>query len=478
MTALASPPPAPSVAPPAANTAPARTAPLWSSPLPIVGLTGEYSSGKTLFGLTIDPGVRTLIYDTEKSAESYRALNFNRIDVPAEMLRRHKGGSYKPLDTFLWWREHVATIPPGRFSVIVLDTASEIETGATDWVRANPSYFSRTAAQYVKMSGLLWGDMKELWKAILSDLASRCETFVFTVHMGDVWTGDKPSGKRKPRGKTTLMELASLYLQLERPKDAKGHMPAVPAAIVLKSRLAHISIDPKTGEVVTVPALPPRLPKATPAAIRQYLLTPPDYSKLAKAELAPDAEPSEDERADVRLRTAEAEAETERLRLEREERQRAANERRMGGGVTAPVPSANGPVRMAAAPAATPPIPPGDSTDRNSLPTSCPVSPELPNRQPSTMPTSIRPAQLLALAEARHELFTVLGIGEDAVKTKETWTAVLAKYGVKSAKDLSESEALTLRTNLNNKIAKLRAAANTTPATPKAPEAPPPGATF
>src|SRR3954466_5105790 len=115
-----------------------------------------------------------------------------------------------------WWWNDIKKIKPGQFDVIMIDTISEIEDGLTEWVQKNPTYFNHSSGQYAKMSGIMWGDVKTLWKMILSDLASRCQTFVFCSHMANVWASDRPTGKRKPKGKETLMELASLYLQMER----------------------------------------------------------------------------------------------------------------------------------------------------------------------------------------------------------------------------------------------------------------------
>jgi hypothetical protein len=426
---------------------------IWPIPIPIIGVTGEYSAGKTLFGLTIDPS-RTLIYDTEKSAESYRSLSFERKDVPTQILedRRHRKLSpdYKPVDTFLWWREHALCIPPGKYSVIVLDTASEIESGAVDWVRNNPGYFNRTLAQYVKMSGLLWGDMKEFWKAILSDLASRCQTFVFTVHMGDVWVGDKPSGKRKPKGKSTLMELASLFLQMERKKDAKGNVPAVPSALVLKSRLAHTAIDPTTGEVRIDPVLPPRLPIATPCAIRQYMLAPPDYSKLTKAELAPEEQMTEDERAGMRLATAEAEAEREKLALEREERQRQAADRRAEQDRLNRERAATQHRQQPVTPTATPQA----SQNGNATPAiAAPGTPVAP--APTHSSPKCDQYALDTLVALRSELFGLMGIQGDRDKETSAWRDILAKRGVTTAKDLTREQARELSAKLKAKTEKL-----------------------
>lgn len=287
---------------------------LWPQPIEIIGITGEISSGKTLFLVSIAPGTATKVYDLEKSSSSFTNIGFDRTDVPEEMLKRFPKG-YKPIDTFEWWLSDVRSIPKGKYKVIGIDPASEIESGLVDYVSKHPGEFGHTAGQYQSMSGLMWGDVKEYWKSILSDIAARCETLVFTVHMGQVFAGNKPvPGKRKPKGKDTLLELASLYLQLERKPDEKGNVPDAPSARVIKSRLANTHVV--DGNVVIIPSLPPRLPRATPAAIRAYMAKPPDYAKLAKDERAPEERVSQDELAQMRLATAEAERDTELARLE------------------------------------------------------------------------------------------------------------------------------------------------------------------
>ena len=411
---------------------------LWPQPIPIIGVTGEYASGKTLLGLTISPR-ETLNYDLEKSSESYLSLGFTRIDVPAELLRRYPSG-YKPLQTFEWWRDHMRSIKPGQFRVIMVDPASELESGAVDWVRSNPAYFGRTAAQYLKMSGLLWGDLKELWKSLLVDLASRCETFVFAVHMGDVWSGDKPTGKRKPKGKSTLMELASLYLHLERRPDAKGNVPAKPAAIALKSRLAHTRLSPE-GDVEVIPALPPRLPVATPAAIRQYLLNPPDYAHLREEEQAPEQQLSEDDRAAVRLATAEAERDAEQMRLERIQRQQGAAQRAAQRQTTVQttVTRQETPVTPQAAPAAVA------------------VNGHAPAAQPLRQTSSysahaITDEQMATLVKLRSELWAATMPDATDEQKREMWLKVLAKRKVDTAHALTQEQAQELIESFRTKL--------------------------
>jgi len=290
---------------------------IWKQPIEVLGLTGDWESGKTLFGLTIDPK-KTLIYDVEKSAKTYESLGFKRIDVPKEMMLYKKGAEYTPTDLFLWWSNHFHEVTPMKYSVIMLDPVSEIENGLVEYVRSHPEKFGKTAAQYVKMSGLMWGDVKDLWKRVLADLSSRCETFVFTSHLTSIWQNDRPlRGQKKPKGKETLMELATLYLWLERKWIENGReiKSDIPRARVIKSRLS--SFIHNNSKIQVVPTLPPTIPGATPQKIKEYMAKPPDYKHLTSAEqYVPDSEITDDDRLEMQLAIAEAKRDTEALKLE------------------------------------------------------------------------------------------------------------------------------------------------------------------
>lgn len=293
--------------------------PIWPQRIEIIGVTGEYASGKTLFALTIDPK-NTLIYDTERSSGAYTTLGFQRVSIQ-DVMQKLKPHGYKPIDVFTWWWEDVKKIVPGKYTVAAIDTISEIEDGLVEWVQKNPTYFGRTLQQYQKMSGLMWGDVKSLWKTILSDLSARVQTFVFCTHMANIWAADRPTGKRKPKGKETLMELASLYLCMQRNPDNKGIVAPKPAAIVLKSRLVHTHFNGESGELELIPCLPPRIPVCTPAEIRKYMLSPPDPNKLSKEERLQEEKLSEDERQAIALAKAQAERDAAVANLEATARQ-------------------------------------------------------------------------------------------------------------------------------------------------------------
>lgn len=294
--------------------------PLFKIPIPMIGLTGEIKSGKTLFALSICPGTETLVYDTETSSVSYQT-GHDRIDLTQQMRGK------KPMEFFQWWLDHTRKLPTGKYRVIVIDTVSEIESGLVEYVDKNPQQFGYSAAQFAKADALKWGAVKDFWKSVLSELASKCEVIVFTSHMRDEFKGGRPTDKRIPKGKETLMELASLYLELDRSPDKKGTEPREPSAVVKKSRLAKLEIV--AGELKATPILPARMPVATPAAIRWYIDNPYNPEKAKAGERVEEKVLNDAQVAAMKLALAEAERDTEALRLERLNRTQQAAARVM-----------------------------------------------------------------------------------------------------------------------------------------------------
>jgi len=293
--------------------------------IPVLGVTGKFQSGKTLFCLSIAPGGnRTRCYDFELSAAGYRGLGYDYVDVPAEMRKQWGEKEYKPIDMFRWWRQDILAIEPGKYEVIAVDPITDIESGIVDYVTADyASYGFSSSKAFVATGGIFWKAVKEFQKRLLADLASRCEVFAFTSHLRRDWVNGKPTRKEKPGGKVTLMELASLYLWLEREPDEHGKVPAKPnCRMKLKDRVSYTSFDPETMEPVIAPYLPPAFKECTPNQIRSYLAKPADYAKLKPNErVKPDDPPSEIERLELEREIADAKAKAEETALERLQRQ-------------------------------------------------------------------------------------------------------------------------------------------------------------
>lgn len=261
--------------------------PLWpnGAKLEVIGVTGRYSSGKTLFGLTIAPA-ETICFDLEKGCGCYESLGFKRIDVSEKLQERFPDGA-TPQQTFESWLAMMRSIKVGQYSVIVVDPIDDLENGLVELVSNDFASHGRSSREaFERTKGIYWAAVKNRWKAVLSEVASRCQTFVFTTHLRRVWIRGEPTEEFEPRGKASLMEMSSLYLFLERDPGSP------PSGIVLKSKLAGTAIV--NGEVTIVDKLPPRMPLATPTGIRHYIVYPCDHKNLKDEEKAPEKPAQED----------------------------------------------------------------------------------------------------------------------------------------------------------------------------------------
>lgn len=417
--------------------------PLWPGMrIPFIGVTGEYQAGKTLFGLLIDPQ-RTIVFDTEKSSETYEgALPFERIDMAEVMRKQHPGGDYRPVQLFEQWLKMVQSIPAGKHRVMVLDTLSEIETGLVDFVRRNPNRFGYTSAQFAKSEALMWGAAKDFWKQILTDITGRVETFIAIAHMRDKWAGNRPTGQREAKGKETIMEMASLYLELNR-ESVGGKAPEKPAARVIKSRLSVFVMNEATGEMEPHPVLPPRLPVCTPAAIRNYIENPPDYAKLKKAERVEERTLSDDEKLLIQREIADRTAEASRLELERAGLGNDAERRPFSTGQTfdSKESQESKPVVPVEAP--------------NELATATNQDAEKDQDAPADVSTESAAVQMVSDGQ----LAEMLKLVRESGMPQAVWRGALSKFNAESAKQLCHESAERILTWLSQAIEKKKRAA-------------------
>lgn len=419
---------------------------LWGGiKIPVLGVCGEKFSGKTLLLASIDPP-HTCMIDLEDSSESYNIEFAKRVSLYDEMLKKH-GKNATPLQCFEWFSTFVDSIKPGEFTVLAVDPISDIESGLVDWVKANPTKFGHTAQQYEKASGLLWMDVKSHWKMMLGILSRKVQTFAFSVHMGNVFKAGAPTGKRAPKGKETLFELASLYLEVERKPDDKGKIEKKPSAKVLKSRLA-ISrmVD---GELEHFPVLPPRLDVATPAAIRGYIKAPPDYSKLKKSELVTPEHLSDDDKLEIQREIAQTQLEVEQTKLSALEKLAQQTERQAE-------------LRMkqaAAAAAMQKPTAPAESTPAGTTATATPAAASFPDSpSPEAAPFATGDDADEHSAAAKADGPSIWDIIEAQKKqlgvTDAQWLAILAKRNCKTTKELTVDQAEAIRLAMWEKLTK------------------------
>jgi DNA-binding protein Fis len=294
-------------------------------PVPIIGITGEVYVGKTILALSLAPGVhakghphegqpRTLYIDFEQSGASYTGTGCKRLDAPAELRTLFGNRTMQPVDVFKWFRDLVGKIPADTYDCIVVDPITDVEDGLVDYVRANPTEFGYTKDQFANASGLMWGAVKNLWKAILVDLSSKAHIFCFVSHMRMEFKDGRPTRKLVPKGKETLSEIAALYLQLSRDKSRDGEKPNPPSAILLKERLAVTEINAQ-GEVTVKRILPDRLPEATAKALRYYIAHPVGSRKAKPEELVQELVLSDDEKRILELEIEQAKADAAKAAL-------------------------------------------------------------------------------------------------------------------------------------------------------------------
>jgi hypothetical protein len=366
---------------------------LWAGMrIPIIMVSGAVNSGKTLFGLTIDPNCRrpatetqptTLAYDQEGSADTYAgSLNFEHKDTRAavaagvhrevltpdpndprwlQILKKQADCNDSPAASMFWaWYLSILKVEPGRYAVGICDTFTPLQDGMVDWLRRHPEAFGRTLNEYQKASSMfLWPDVKAMLAHILTiDCRLRFHTFVLNVHLKNEWSGNAKTGKQIAEGLDVLEKLATLHLELDRtPKEKGKDAPRVPSGIVKKERLVRFSPDGND-----MPILPPRVPICTPDAIRGYIMTPPDFSRLDAGERLPDQSMSDDEKLRIQASIAENNRVAEESRLSAMEMARRAMEQGKAFVVTQPAAdqqpvSAAQPTSVPAATPASPPAP-------------------------------------------------------------------------------------------------------------------------
>lgn len=301
------------------------------------GVSGDHASGKTTMGISIAPGkhpeghpfagkARTLVIDLEKSSTNYLEAGFDHVDAPVlieQFARKNEPNKkgYTSLQMLNWFKEFITKLPSKegtfcgqpafRYDVIMVDPLNDLDNGVMNYVRQNPGEFDLTPNQ--ASGSLAYGGVKKFWKQQLLLLAEKCRCFFFTTHMGTVWKHNEPTKERKVKGSSSLNEIATLRLTLERASSGIGErgVAIFPSAVVTKCRISDnrtVMDEFGIATLETRPLLPPRLPVATISEIRKLIAKPLDYADLdAEFQVPEAAPPTEEEMLEKRIELAEAE---------------------------------------------------------------------------------------------------------------------------------------------------------------------------
>ena len=461
------------------ETKPEETVDLWGGvDIPIIGLTGEHESGKTMFASTICPP-RTLMIDAELSSASYKSFPYaNRVDL--FQILEQQGKEATPFNAWMLTKELVESADPSKISVIVIDPWNLVQVGYVEWIEQNPEKFGHTKSQYEKASGTKWGDVNNSLLMWLGSHATRINgSIVLINHLGLVWDGGKPTGKQKAKGVGAVRQIASLYLRLDRSPDKKtGVVPKAPVGYISsvlggKCRLVRprfdehgmpvYEVDSKTGKPIACadPILPPRIENCTPAMVKWYIQNPPDYAKLQKSERIPEQTLTSDEKLERRAEIAENVRAAEEAKLTRLEMMRAAGERRAAASqrpaAASPAASQQPATVVAVAAQHEPktgnteskgPVAEPEAAEPEKKPVAsesnqAPADPVASETESPKQPADMTDAELHALIDEQRK---ELGVNDDQL------SKVLTKYGVSTISELPRDKALTLQGNLWKKL--------------------------
>lgn len=300
---------------------------------PFIGITGLIGSGKTTFGLAINPDDKTTkVIDFEKSASSYASeRQFDYCDAFLEMSKAYPSG-YESWQMWPWFSQYVKKIPSGKYRLLLLENITPLEDSLEIRIIKSPQDFGLRANQIEKIGSLKWAALKSAWQRMLMTLSTKFECVAWTVHLRNAVdaSGTPIKGKKEPKGKETLMQLANLVVWLDRPM-IRGLPQEIPNAKVLKTRLAKFaSVKDKYGELIQKPVnvLPPNMKECTPNTIRWYMKNPFGAQKEVKEDQRiVDQELTEDEKYEREVTLKSMEIKAAELNIEASKRVTAKKQR-------------------------------------------------------------------------------------------------------------------------------------------------------
>jgi hypothetical protein len=278
---------------------------LWDGhPLPIIGISGSANAGKSYLAATLC-AEKTLYLDTEKGAGAYKSFGCTYKDIRA-LTRARINRAPTPKDLFETVLEETGKVKLGDFELIVIDPfTGTLEQGIVELVSSKyASYGFTSESKFTSSGGLFWSRVRGYEENFLLDLSDRCTSVVFVAQMKTIWRDGSATKEKEPQGKSTLFNLAALYLVLER-KSITRHVPPplIPSAQVLKSHTLH--------------PFPPRLPEATYETIYSYLTNGLDGGILSEEEQIIETPLSDDEKLQLQATIEETKLEAATAELER-----------------------------------------------------------------------------------------------------------------------------------------------------------------
>lgn len=416
--------------------------------IPFVFVTGDIGVGKTLFALNLNPDDKsTAIIDLEHGSSTYadQRTDITYINALEEVGEKY-GEDWKLPQLWLWFELKLLKLAKsGKYKLLIVDPASEIEDALEAHVRSNLQKYGLTERQMLKSPALIWGVIKSIWKRTLARANASIDTVSAIAHMRHKFVGNTPTPEKEARGKSILRELASIFVELKRKPGAPKNCP--PAAIVHKGRLSRFA-DTGKGMKEPVAVLPDRMPKADAYHLRWYIANPVGLRDAAKDEV-PDQESEKKELATIELMAqtqradaARIEAETfeRQAKLERARKRKRAERLGLDKSTTDENMEADPPPKKKVETPISDAV--GEAIDKMSAP------PAIKKTDPPGMRDPNAKCNELAQTTLKHLKSLALNDG----MSKESWKGTLAKRGAKVIADLTENQAEEIIRILSTKL--------------------------
>ena len=252
----------------------------------VTKVTGYRGVGKSYFASQIENPGLTVFFDFEAKGAGIDSQVHFGLYVP--VTERASGGRLGVYDTFM---KEIESLPSGKFTHCIIDNTAPLETA----MRAEAA---RNAARYAKQFGMDAGNITAnryggqggvvnylISEAVCNPLWSKGVKLIsVTTHIRNRWAGGaQVINSFNIKGSDRWDELSILTLVL-----IPGEFAPIPAALVMKEQLG--AIEFANGEFKVSRRLPYRLPRATPAAIRDYLQSPANLQSPASGETPTDDE--------------------------------------------------------------------------------------------------------------------------------------------------------------------------------------------
>lgn len=172
-------------------------------------------------------------------------------------------------------RKMAATLKPGKFKYLILDTIEPIEAAFTAAVEAGKAQFGWSGQRaYGRMET---EGVRPLYEGFLEAIhKTGIEYILIASHIKPVWIDKKPvPGKVKPGGRMAVLARLStaMFWLVHNPENQSG----APAALVLKSRPGRMDIA-DDGMWSPRRILPERMPLFSWREIEKYRKDPPNFN--------------------------------------------------------------------------------------------------------------------------------------------------------------------------------------------------------